>query len=118
MGDAAAYQESLRRAVAEAVYDAEGNHYINPRMLQGNPLVKLLWRCISTSARMQFKSWFDKNLNRKVQREKVRGWWELDNKIRYLKVDSRRTLAVCFRGATSVFKRFSDIGQRFVSHSC
>ena len=94
MGDAAAYQESLRRAVAEAVYDAEGNHYINPRMLQGNPLVKLLWRCISTSARMEFKSWFDKNLSRKVQREKVRGWWELDNKIRYLKVDSRRTLAV------------------------
>ena len=24
----------------------------------------------------------------------------------------------CFRGATSVFKRFSDIGHRFVSHSC
>ena len=91
----AAYRESLRRASAAGTYDDEGNHYINPRMLHGNPLVKLWWRRISHSTRNAIKTWFtDLRLGPGVRREKVRGYWVLENKIRYLKVDSCRTPAV------------------------
>ena len=90
----AAYQESLRRAVAAGEYDDEDVHYINPRMLHGNPLVRLWWRCISHSDRKEFKTWFAKLVGPGVRLEKVRGYWVLENKIRYLKVDSCRTPAV------------------------
>ena len=67
--------------------------YINPRMLHGNPLVRLWWRCISHSGRKEFKTWFNKRVGSGVRLEKVRGYWVLENKIRYLEVDSCRTLA-------------------------
>ena len=91
----AAYKESLRRAEAAGTYDDEGNHCINPRMLHGNPLVRLWWRRISPFCRTACNTWFKNlRLGPGVRREKVRGYWVLENKIRYLKVDSCRTPAV------------------------
>ena len=81
-----AYKESLRRAEAAGAYDDEGHHYINPRMLHGNPLLR---QRISHNGQKAFKAWFNNlRLGPGVRREKVRGYWVLENNVRYLKVDS------------------------------